>query len=441
MMRLPASSLFLLTACAGLGGNLCAQAPLTPAERRQVTELLGQELRKHWAFPETGQKLEAALLQKLRSGAYETLDEPAAFADAVTRDVVALTQDRHFHLFFAPEKVKAERAVADSAAARAARDQETKEDREFNFGFQDVRILGGNVGYIRLDGFSELASAADTAAAAMALVRHTDALILDLRRNHGGYTDTLQFLASYSFEAEPVLLYTEHSREAGTEALTQYRTLPYLPGARRPERPLYILTSSYSFSAAEALPYYLQNRKKAVVVGEVTGGGAHPWSGYPVGERFFTHIPTSRTEDPVTGTDWEAVGVKPDIEVPASQALTTAHRKAVESLVASTPDNQRFRWALPAIQALERPALLLDAATLERYAGTYGDRSLSVKAGKLTYEGPARQYLELSPLEPGLFACDGVADVRIQMNLERGGVTAMTMLFANGVSRVYPRSR
>lgn len=410
-------------------------------ERQQVITLLGETLRKHWVFPDMGKKLEGLLLENLHKGTYDAIKEPAGLADAITKDVVALTRDRHFHLFFAPDRVKAHKAVPDSAAAKEARDQELKEDQEFNFGFQEVRILDGNVGYIRLDGFSELASAADTAAAAMAMVRHTDALILDLRRNHGGYTDTLQFLASYAFEPEATLLYTEHSREGETEVLTQYSTLPYVPGARRPQRPLYILTSSYSFSAAEALPYYLKNRKKAVVVGEITGGGAHPWTGYPVGERFFTHIPTSRTPDPVTQTDWEEVGVVPDIEVPASKALTTAHLKAVEGLLASTSDNQRFRWAIPAIKAQQRPAVKLDAATLQRYAGAYGERLLSVKEGRLVCDAPARQHLDLIPLEADLFACEGVTDVRIKVNLEKGVATGITMLYANGQSRVTPRNK
>lgn len=434
-----AARIGLFAACAAA---LAAQAPaLGPEERQQVTILLGQTLRQHWVFPDAGRKLEEALLQKLRAGAYDGFKEPAAFADAITRDVVSITQDRHFHLFFDPDSVKAQRAVPDSAAAKAARDQELKEDQEFNFGFQEVRILEGNVGYIRLDGFSELASAADTAAAAMAMVSHTDALILDLRRNHGGYTDTLQFLASYAFEGDPTLLYTEHSREGGSEVLTQYSTLPYVPGARRPGRPLYILTSSYSFSAAEALPYYLKNRKKAVVVGEVSGGGAHPWTGYAVGERFFTHIPTSRTPDPITGTDWEGVGVQPDIEVPASQALDTAHLKAVEALAAGAADKQRFLWAIPAIRARQHPVPQLDAAALQRYAGAYGDRSLEVKAGQLVYEAPARQHLELVPMEAGLFRCEGVPDIRIRIDLENGAVAGLTLLYADGNSRRIPRNK
>jgi hypothetical protein len=426
------------------GGRAWAQPapqPLTVSERRQVTELLGQELRKHWVIPEIGKKLEGTLLGKLRAGAYDAIQDPAAFGTAITKDVVAITQDRHFHLFFAPERAKAERAAPDSAAAKAARDQELKEDQEFNFGFQDVRILGGNVGYIRLDGFSALADAADTASAAMALVRHTDALILDLRRNHGGYTDTLQFLASYGFDGDPTLLFTEHAHEGATEVLTQYSTLPYLPGTRRAKRPLYILTSAYTFSAAEALPYFLQHRKKAVVVGEVTGGGAHIWTGYPVGDRFYAHIPTSRSLDPITNTDWEGVGVKPDLEVPAGQALTTAHLKALESLAASTTDNQRFRWAIPAVQAQQRPPLDLDVATLRRLSGTYGEIVLGVKAGQLVYEGPARQHLELRPLEPGVFSCDGVPDVRIKLKATNGAVEEMVILYANGDSRTYPRKK
>lgn len=449
-MRRPSPwTAFILPLCFGLvvarGGERAwaqaAPAPLTANERRQVTELLGQELRKHWVIPEVGKKLEATLLGKLRAGAYDAFPDPAAFATAITKDVVALTQDRHFHLFFAPERAKAERAAPDSAAATAARDQERKEDQEFNFGFQEVRILDGNVGYIRLDGFSALADAADTASAAMAMVRHTDALILDLRRNHGGYTDTLQFLASYSFDGDPTLLFTEHAREGATEVLTQYSTLPYLPGVRRATRPLYILTSAYSFSAAEALPYFLQHRKKATVVGEVTGGGAHIWTGYPVGERFYAHIPTSRSLDPITNTDWEGVGVKPDIEVPASQALTTAHLKALEGLAASTKDNQRFRWAIPAVQAQQRPPLALDAAALRRLTGTYGEVTISVKAGQLVYEAPARQHLELQPLEPGVFRCEGVPDVRIQLKATNGAVDEMVILYANGDSRRYPRKK
>jgi C-terminal processing protease CtpA/Prc len=210
-------------------------------------------------------------------------------------------------------------------------------ERLVNHGFDKVERLDGNVGYLEMRGFLSPDIGGDTAAAAMTFVADTDALIVDLRRNGGGEPSMVALVSSYLFDAKPVHLNDLWWRKDG--ATHQFWTLPHVPGRRfGPEKPVFVLTSKRTFSAAEEFAYNLKTLKRATLVGETTGGGAHPGGPRRLTDHFFIWVPRGRAINPITRTNWEGTGVKPDVEVPAALALETAHLLALRDTLKRADD-------------------------------------------------------------------------------------------------------
>jgi C-terminal processing protease CtpA/Prc len=198
------------------------------------------------------------------------------------------------------------------------------------------------------------ADAARSIAAAMELVAHTDALIFDLRRNRGGWADGVVFWNSYLFPDGDTLLNTiEHRGKDGRGEPRQYWTLTALPGDRYLNRPVYVLTSSTTFSGGEEFAYNLKARNRATLIGEVTKGGAHPTGFFRLSPTLEIHIPIARSVNPVTGTNWEGTGIEPDVKVAADQAFPRAYRAALEHVVATQTAEAILHEAREALQTLQ----------------------------------------------------------------------------------------
>ncbi|HVT66491.1 MAG TPA: S41 family peptidase, partial [Trebonia sp.] len=196
-----------------------------------------------------------------------------------------------------------------------------------NFGIHRVERLEGNVGYLDLRRVAVPENAGPAIAAAMELVSGTYALIMDLRRNGGGSIDGAAFWCSYLLPEDPVHL--NDVVHAGTAETRQFWSLPYLPGSRYTGRPVYVLTSARTFSGGEDICYTLQALGRAEVIGETTGGGAHPAKPFRISAAVHIGIPFARSVNPVTGTNWQGTGVIPDTPVPADEAYRTAYAKAL----------------------------------------------------------------------------------------------------------------
>src|SRR5579875_2504584 len=200
-----------------------------------------------------------------------------------------------------------------------------------NFGIRRVERLDGNVGYIDLRWVAMPAAAGPAIAAAMELVAGTYALVIDLRRNGGGSPDGVAFWCSYLLDEKPTHL--NDIFHADTGETRQFWALPYLPGDRYLDRPVYLLTSGRTFSGGEDLCYTLQAFGRAQVVGETTGGGAHPTRPFPVSAAVHIAVPFARSVSPVTGTNWQGTGVVPDIPVPEAEAYDVAYARALEHVL------------------------------------------------------------------------------------------------------------
>jgi C-terminal processing protease CtpA/Prc len=230
----------------------------------------------------------------------------------------------------------------------AEREQEREALRAENFGFRSVSILAGNVGYLDLRNFRRADLARETALAAMSFLAGAQALIIDLRENGGGRPEMVAYLASFLFGGEPFVYSTLERRCDGTT--TRHSTERVPDGLNSAGKPIYVLIAPRTFSGAEAFAYELHARKRALLVGETTGGGAHSGATFRVTDHYAAFIPLSRTLSPVTGKNWEGTGIAPDVAVPAALALAAAHERAVEELAAKAASDER-RAALQAVLA------------------------------------------------------------------------------------------
>lgn len=286
----------------------------------------------HYVFPEAAEQLSALLSERLAAGRYAAAGTAEELSVLVTEDLQSVNGDRHLRLKFHAEEVPEEPGGA--LLAEITREA----DGSMN-GVPLVQRLDGGVALLELapiifpmqlkDG-----AAGETLIAGLNLVACAEALIIDLRRTRGGSPDTVAFVCSYLLD-ESTHLNTNYWRDGDTYA--QSWTLPYVPGPRfGGSKPLYVLTSGTTFSGGEELSYDLQQLGRAVVVGERSRGGAHPREGYTVHPHLEATVPTGRSVNPVSGTDWEGVGVQPDIEVPAAEALDRAHHEALTAIAART---------------------------------------------------------------------------------------------------------
>jgi C-terminal processing protease CtpA/Prc len=195
--------------------------------------------------------------------------------------------------------------------------------------------MPGNIGYVKFNMFTPGQAAQETAAAAMNFVANADALIFDLRENGGGSPEMIAFLSGYLFDRK-VHLNSFYNRE--TDETEEWHSREDVPGRRFGEtKPVYVLTSGRTFSGAEEFTYNLKNLKRATIVGETTGGGAHPVNARDIAGRFTLMVPFARAINPITKTNWEGTGVEPDTKVPAADALDAALESARNRVIRAKP--------------------------------------------------------------------------------------------------------
>jgi CubicO group peptidase (beta-lactamase class C family) len=324
-----------------------AGATLDAATRAAVIEGALKNLNDAYVFPEVAKKMEQTIRERLARKEYDAANSPAQLVSMLTAHLREVSKDKHLRVVYDPRGFPAERKPAkeDLEKERAMRSLQ-------NFSFQKVERLEGNIGYIDLRGFEDANWAADTAAAAMNFLANTDALIFDMRNNGGGQPEMVRLLCSYLFNSRTHLndIYWRP-----TNKTTEYWTLDKLAGKKYGEqKEVYVLTSRRTFSAAEEFTYNLKNLKRATIVGETTGGGAHPVDFYRINNHFGIGVPAGRAINPISKTNWEGTGVAPDISVPAEQALKTAQLDAMKKLAARITDPQRLNRLKSAIASLQR---------------------------------------------------------------------------------------
>jgi retinol-binding protein 3 len=317
------------------------------AMRAEVIEGVAQRLESRYVFPEIGKRIASSLRSRAAKTRYGSMTSAAALCESLTAELRAISKDQHLRVDYA---VRARPMPKTGPDHKLTPEQRAARRADFGYennGFRKVERLAGNVGYLRLDRFVDPEYAGETARGAMSFLANTDAMIIDLRQNGGGTPLMVALLASYLLEPEPVHLNSIYSRVEDTTK--QIWSFAYLPGPRYLDKDVFVLTSRRTFSGAEEFAYDLKSLRRATIVGERTRGGANPGGIEQINEHFAVIVPTGRAINPVTGTNWEGVGVEPDLAAPADSALAVAHRTALTKLIEKTKDADRaegYREAL-----------------------------------------------------------------------------------------------
>jgi hypothetical protein len=301
--------------------------PIDAAGRSAVIDGVLARINEHYVFPDIAKKMETAIRDRQSRQEYDAVTSSREFARLLTEHLREICKDKHLRVNFTTGNPFSPFTRAPSAEDRA-RQQRLLSKR--NNGFKRVERLDGGVGLLELENFHQAELIGDTAAAAMGFLANSDAIIVDLRKNGGGDASAVILLCSYFFERQ-THLNSIYNRSINTTR--DYWTHPAVPGKKLVDKELYILTSNYTFSGAEEFAYNLQSQKRATIVGETTGGGAHPTRGFRINEHFLVGVPFARSINPVTKTNWEGTGVKPDVMVSADKALPTAHLLALKKVV------------------------------------------------------------------------------------------------------------
>jgi hypothetical protein len=313
--------------------------PIDEATANTVIDEVLKRLEDGYVFPEVAAKIVKDVRKRQADKEYAQVKTGQELAGLLTRQLQEVSKDKHLRVVCSTEKRS--QPPQGKGPTPEMKERMKQVAVKTNASYRKVERLAGNVGYLALDGFMDAEAAAGPAAAAMNFLANTDALLIDLRRNGGGSPAGVALLCSYFFDEKPVHLNSLYWRKG--DRTEEFWTLKELAGKRYLNKEVYVLTSARTFSGAEEFAYNLQTQKRATVVGETTGGGAHPGEGRPIGDHFGMFLPTGRAINPITKTNWEGTGVKPDVAVLADEALDRAHQLAVQKILASTKDEETRR--------------------------------------------------------------------------------------------------
>lgn len=299
--------------------NATAQTTkLTKRVKVTIVENISKSLKENYIYLDTAIKMGGFIKQKLKSGAYDSIQTPAVFASKLTADLLSIYHDGHLSIDYEPTS-NTPTGTIDTEKEKV---RMLKFRKRVNFGFDKAEILPGNIGYLKIGGFFEADKAAkEMTLAAFRFVSNSEFLIIDLRNNKGGDPSMVSYICGFFLKQKTHLNDLYSRRDQST---TAYWAIPDATLKLLYSIPVYILTSNRTFSAGEELTYDLQTQKRAIVIGESTGGGAHPVRPFAIGNGFIANVPYARAINPITKSDWESVGVRPDKDVSADKALDTA---------------------------------------------------------------------------------------------------------------------
>ncbi|RZA36259.1 MAG: hypothetical protein EOP92_06325 [Lysobacteraceae bacterium] len=288
------------------------EVALDGAMRTQAIDKLVAELNAHYVFPSTAKQIETLLRKRQQDGKYDAISNGMRFASQLTSDMASVANDKHMKVRFSPRFLHPDRDPESMASAPPSGKS----------GVDKVGRLTPSIGYLRLSSFPPPSLVAEKYASVMNTLSDTDALIIDVRDHRGGSPQSVALLISY-FVDQRTRLNDIWSRDSGQTR--QFWTEDRLDGKRYGgKKPVMILAGPRTGSAGEDFTYTMQALKRATVIGEPTWGGAHPVASYRLSGHFYADIPNSRSMSPITHTNWEGTGVKPDIATPQADALGVA---------------------------------------------------------------------------------------------------------------------
>jgi hypothetical protein len=427
---------------------LCAAAALAalavPAradatfDRKAVVERVAAMVDELYVDPKTGKALAEHLRKKLAQGAFDSCSTPIAMADALTRALREVADDKHLGVRFGGDAAGGPMRIVRGGPEPGGHEPAAPGGRRIVVGPTErpaegsdrsaarsnvarVERLDGNVGYLAISGFFPGDRNREAMASAMNLLDDADAIIVDVGQCPGGVPGAVNFMESYFFGPEPKELMARYDRPS--DRTEHDITLKELPGRRRAEVPLWIIAGPDTASACESFAYTLQQHGRATVVGARTAGAGYLAVMTPAGEGFTLSVSVGRPVHPKTGGGWEATGVTPDIAAAPGRALAAAHREALKALIAKTAPERRtaLEWALASQEAGAGKV----TAPLAAYAGSYGAREITVAEDGLFYRSAGGRLAgPFVPVAPDRFLFRD----QLRLNFERGSGGAVSAL-------------
>jgi len=395
------------------------EATIDRVAKSAIIDSLTTALNEIYVFPDVAKKIEKGLRNNLKKKKYDDIGTLEEFTSRLTEDMEEIAHDGHLWI----------RPAREEELNRAQRDEPTDEEiaanrarlAYTNYGFEKVGRMPGNIGYLKFNGFSHSLDAGPTAIAAMNFLGNCDALIIDLRDNGGGSPSMIQLISSYFFE-EPTHLNTFYIRRSDEYA--QFWTQRHVEGKRLVDVPLYVLTSNRTFSGAEEFTYNMKNLERATIIGETTGGGAHPTGVHIFSDtKVAASIPFGRAINPITNTNWEGTGIEPHIQVPRDEALDVAKIEAMKGILESSAEEWKkdgIRFIVERLEALRNPAEVGEE-TLKRWVGDYGPRHIIFENGALWYERDERPRYKMIPISETLFCFEDLDFFKLQIETDGDG--------------------
>lgn len=398
-------------------------------ENKILSEQLKQEIidsvttcfKRDYVSLDLAQEMSQHLYDRFANGAYAGIRSLEEFFDSLTVDMRSISEDRHINIYYRPDAYFESETQDDSIEEgwQVGLDQK----RYFNFDFEKVERLLGNIGYLKFHQFRDVGEAGLTARAALNFLAYSDAIIIDLRRNGGGDPAMVQFISSYFFD-EPRHLNSFYVRR--DDSTQEFWTKAEVEGPRMSDVDIYILISRYTFSAAEEFAYNLKHMGRATLVGGITGGGAHHSEFIKMRHlNMELKVPYARAVNPITGTNWEGVGVKPDIEAFYGKSFNVAYLEAVKGVRAKETNVfkvERLDWVIMGLQAKLNP-ITIDEEILEGYVAKYGDYDISLNEGVLYIQQGGYTKVELKPLSETVFQWGDLDYLRIEFRKDQGKPT------------------
>ena len=294
-----------------------------------IIEEISKLLNERYIFPDVAKSIEKKLHEEHDNGTFEHILSVSHFTKEIDKILQVISKDEHLHLVDNPELL--ERIIFERDANIEEEERLTQEminrKRSINFGFKKVEVLDGNVGYLNMIGFDSPSYSYETAISVMNFLANSDAIIFDFRDNEGGDPEMVLLFASCFFEKRILWNMIDRPYRGSIE---QYWTLTQEPGGKLVGKDVYILTSNRTFSAGEEFVYGMKYQKKGIIIGEQTRGGAHLCDPFSIKDKLVLIIPTGRSINPITKSNWERVGVEPDIVTSADQAFNVAYEMALK---------------------------------------------------------------------------------------------------------------
>jgi C-terminal processing protease CtpA/Prc len=312
--------------------SLCGQSQ-APSKRqiKEASYKVAELVRANYVLKDKGNDIAASFIKDFEKGRFNTAASWKQLDSAMTRSLKEVSNDGHLYVWHNLEIIK------ELKGQTKEKEEETREEAtsffnnkkayDRNFGFQQLEILEGNIGYMKLSQINISLESLKTLYAAMEFVKNTHALIVDLRNNGGGGSTVGAVFESFFLEKETELL--EFKNRTGSVEME--RTVSWLL-EKKYTKPLYILVNSGTASAAEAFAFALQNQKRATVVGEPSAGAAFMNQYYLVNDQLMVSVSSDAPFLPCTEISWQGTGIQPNLVANDDEAKAKAWQHIKERL-------------------------------------------------------------------------------------------------------------